>query len=307
MADISLPSPRIVTPRSEFVWGAAAALAAVTIWALWIVGTRHAVQHSLDPAAIALLRYAVPALVFLGVGLRVGLRPRGVSWGLLALMLGSGTPYFIVVATGMRFAPAADAGPLLPGTMPLFVAVILAVWFREGLGAARIVGLILIAAGIAAIGGSGLLDTASGAWRGHILFVLGAFLWALYTVAFKRSGMTATEAVAVVSLWSTLLVLPWGGPALIQAMTEGHWRDLALQTLLQGVLSGVIAHVLYGLAIVRLGASRGAAFVALMPAMAAVFAIPLLGEIPTTAAVLGVVATGLGVALAAGVFNRTEA
>ncbi len=306
MADISLSLPRSLDRRSEFAWGAAAALAAVTIWALWIVGTRHAVQHALDPSAIALLRYAVPALVFLGVALRTGLKPRGVSWRLLALMLGSGAPYFIVVATGMRFAPAADAGPLLPGTMPLFVAVISAIWFRERLGGLRIAGLLLIAAGIAAIGGLGILDAASGAWRGHLLFVLGALLWALYTIAFKRSGLSATEAVAVVSLCSTLLVLPWGGPALVHAMTEGYWRDLALQTLLQGVFSGVVAHVLYGHAIVRLGASRGAAFVALMPALAAVFAIPLLGEIPTTAAVLGVIASGLGVALAAGVFGRTR-
>jgi drug/metabolite transporter (DMT)-like permease len=294
MADLSL-STRI-TSGSSPVWGVAAALAAVTLWALWIVGTRHAVSR-LDPAAIALLRYGVPALVFAGVTMRIGLLPRGVPWRLLALMLGSGAPYFLVVATGMRYAPAADAGPLLPGTMPLIVALISAFWFRERLGGVRILGLVLIAAGIVAIGGLGLADTASGAWRGHLLFVLGALLWALYTIAFKRSGLDATAAVAVVSLWSTVMVLPWGAPALLQAMSDGLWRDLVLQTLLQGVLSGVVAHVLYGHAIASLGATRGAAFVALMPALTAVFAIPLLGEVPTAAAVVGIVATGLGVLL----------
>lgn len=91
MADISLSVPRI--RDAGLLWGAAAALAAVAIWALWIVATRHAVSHALAPAAVALTRYAVPALAFLGVALRVGLKPRGVSWRVLALMVtGAGAP-----------------------------------------------------------------------------------------------------------------------------------------------------------------------------------------------------------------------
>lgn len=305
MADISLSVPRI--RDAGLLWGAAAALAAVAIWALWIVATRHAVSHALAPAAVALTRYAVPALAFLGVALRVGLKPRGVSWRVLALMVtGAGAPYFLIVATGMRFAPAADAGPLLPGTMPLILVVISVAGFGERLGASRLAGLVLIAAGIGAIGGHGLLDAASGAWRGHLLFVAGAFVWALYTLAFKRSGLSATQAVAVVSLWSFLMVLPWGGPAVAEAVAQGHWRDLAVQTLVQGACSGVVAHVLYGFAITRLGATRGAAFVALMPALAAVLAVPILGEIPSPAAIAGILATGLGVALLAGLFQRQK-
>src|SRR5262249_52691305 len=40
---------------------------------------------------------------------------------------GDSTPYALVVAVGLRFAPAYDAGALNPGCMPLFVALIAAI------------------------------------------------------------------------------------------------------------------------------------------------------------------------------------
>jgi drug/metabolite transporter (DMT)-like permease len=69
------------------------------------------------------------------------------------------------------------------------------------------------------------------------------------------------------------------------------------------VLSGVVAIVLYGIALTRLGATRGAALTGLVPALAAVLAIPLLGEWPGAATVVAIVATTLGVALAAGALD----
>jgi drug/metabolite transporter (DMT)-like permease len=50
----------------------------------------------------------------------------------------------------------------------------------------------------------------------------------------------------------------------------------------------------------RLGASKGAAFVALVPVVATILAIPLLGEWPDAASIVGVVTTSLGVLLASG-------
>ncbi len=64
--------------RRDTLIGSAAAIFAVTIWAAWIVGTRHAVTGTLPPEAVGLLRMAVPALLFMPVWLRVGVAPRGV-------------------------------------------------------------------------------------------------------------------------------------------------------------------------------------------------------------------------------------
>ncbi|HEX2553678.1 MAG TPA: DMT family transporter [Microvirga sp.] len=283
-----------------------AALGTVVIWALWMVGTRHAVTHDLPPSAIGILRFGVPALVLAPFWWRTGLVPRRLP-PLVALgLLGSGAPFFLIVATGMRFAPAADVGPLLPGTMPLFVALIGLVLFGERLGRWRLLGFGLIALGIASIAGRGLLDSAGGAWRGHALLLAGAFLWGLYTHAYRRSGLSPAEGAALVGVWSVILLAPFGAPALAAALAQGLAGAVVVQALLQGALSGVAAIVLYGFAIDRLGASRAAAVSPLGPVLAALLAIPVLGEWPDAAAVFGLAAATLGVVLASGLLGRDK-
>ncbi len=284
--------------RPSAAIGVAAALGSVAIWAGWIVGTRHAVTHALDPETVGLLRFGVPALVFLPVLLRTGLMPRAIGPITLVSLMGAGAPFFITVAYAMAQAPAADIGPLLPGTMPLFVALIAVLVFGEPLGRWRGLGLALVAAGIFAIGGRGVF-AADDIWRGHGLLLAGALMWAIYTHAFKRSGLSALEAAAIVAAWSTIMLIPVGVPSLLRALEHGLARDVIVQGVVQGLLSGVIAIVLYGVAVTRLGAARASVYVALVPPLAMLIAIPVLGEWPDTAAMIGIAATAVGVALAA--------
>ncbi|HZH52537.1 MAG TPA: DMT family transporter [Microvirga sp.] len=296
--------PNMVRRDRGVLLGWLAALATVTIWAVWMVATRHAVTHDLPPAAVGLLRFAVPALMLAPFVWRTGLFPKGLHPLAGLCLLGSGAPFFIVVAFGMQFAPAAEIGPLLPGTMPLFVALIGWLVFGERLGRIRLVGFGLILIGVGVIGGRGLLEPAEGAWRGHLLLLSGACMWGVYTHGYRRSGLSAFQAAALVGIWSVVLLLPLGGPALVVALTGGLAGAVVLQAFLQGFVSGVLGIVLYGFAIDRLGASRAAALSPLGPVLAAAIAVPVLGEIPGAAAVAGLAAVTLGVVLASGVLSR---
>jgi drug/metabolite transporter (DMT)-like permease len=287
--------------------GSAAAIFAVSIWAAWIVGTRHAVTGTLPPEAVGLLRMLVPAIVFAPVWLRAGMAPQGKRLLIALCVLGAGAPFFVIVATGFRFAPAADIGPLLPGTMPLFTALLVVLIERERMGALRLVGYALIVAGIVAIAGRGLLDFSTGAWRGHTLVLLGAFLWAIYTLAFRKSRLGAIEGAALIAVWSSLLLLPFGTLPLVDAWRAGHGWEIAVQAVIQGVLSGILGLIGYGIAVNRIGSSRAAAFAALAPGMAALIAIPVLGEWPDAAAIAGIAATSVGVVLASGALARSTA
>ena len=292
--------------RRNVLIGSAAALATVLIWAGWVVATRHAAQ-TLPIGAVGLLRYGVPVLALAPIWLRTGLLPRGVSpWLLFVMVAGSGAPFFVLVANGMRFAPAAEVGPLLPGAMPLFVAVMSYVLDRERPSILRKTGFLLIAAGIATIVGYEATLGSASAGPGHFLVLTGALSWAAYTIAFRRSGLTAFEGAALVAVWSTIMMLPFGALPLIEALQAGRGGEIATQALVQGALSGIVAVVLFGVSILRLGASRAAAFAALIPALAALLAIPALGEIPAGAAIIGIVATSVGVALASGAFERAR-
>ena len=128
-------------------------------------------------------------------------------------------------------------------------------------------------------------------------------MWAGYTLAFRRTGLKATETVGLVGLWSAVILTPYGLPGVIDAVSAGYGREILIQLLIQGLLSGVVALVAFGIAIERLGSSRAASFTGLVPALAAVIAVPVLGEHPDTAAIIGVVATGVGVTLASGAFS----
>ncbi len=281
-----------------------AALATVTIWAVWAVATRHAVTHDLPPAAVGLLRFGTPALMLISITWRIGLFPKGLGVAKGLGLLGSGAPFFLVVGWGMQFAPAAEIGPLLPGTMPLFVALIGWLAFGERLERLRILGFALILIGVVCIGGYGLLFAGNGAWRGHVLLLGGACLWGIYTHAYRRSGLSALQAAALIGLWSFLMLLPFGVPPLIRALGAGLAGPVVLQALLQGFLAGVAGIVLYGLAVDRLGASRAAAVSPLAIVLGALIAIPVLGEIPDAAALIGITLATLGVVLASGILSQ---
>ena len=76
--------------------------------------------------------------------------------------------------------------------------------------------------------------------------------------------------------------------------------DIALQAFVQGFLTAVISLVLYGRAVSILGASSGAAFPALCPALTAVLAIPILGEWPAAMDWIAIILISVGVYVVSG-------
>lgn len=80
----------------------------------------------------------------------------------------------------------------------------------------------------------------------------------------------------------------------------GPLSDIALQAVVQGVLTAIVALLLYGRMIGLLGATRGAAFVALTPATTALLAIPVLGEWPSAVDWMAIALISLGVSVVTG-------
>lgn len=285
--------------RSTFL-GLLAALAAALIGSGWQITSRHGVTTTLGPAELAVLRYGVPALLLLPVLLRfTGLLPAGLPRARLAmLVVGGGFPFGLMVMAGAQWAPAAHIGVFASGTLPLFTA--LGARWVDGtpITGLRLAGLVLVVVGVA---GFGLVDPAGLAltWRGDLCFLFASMLWAGYTLASRRAGLSPWQGTALVNAWSALLLLPLvllvGAPRLFTA----PWTDVAWQALGQGVMAGLLGLVTYLAAVAHLGAARAALSAALVPLLTAMGAAALLGEPlqPQTAAAAAVVA--LGVLLAA--------
>jgi drug/metabolite transporter (DMT)-like permease len=157
---------------SRYGRGALCGIAAVSIWAGWIVAARFGVKTRLTPWDIAFLRFAVAGVILMPVLVRKGLALDRLGWaGLVAIVVGGGAPMVLVANVGLLYAPAAHGGALFPGVMPLCVAVLASIVLREQFSAARRTGLVLIL-----VGAVTLLGAASGAAFGALCPVMTAFL-----------------------------------------------------------------------------------------------------------------------------------
>ncbi len=293
---------RLDAGQRDTAIGVGAALVAVAVWGGALSVTRSGVTGSATFGAhdIVVLRFLAPSLVLLPVLLRAGtlpLRRAGVA-AILALLVGGGAPFVLLVAAGLRLAPAAEAGALLPSAMPLFVALLSAVLLGERLGRLRLAGLGLVAMAVGLIAGPAMLAVGDSGFGGHVLLLLAALVAAGYTIAMRKAGLSAPHAAALVSGASVLTF----GPIYLVALDPGILRasaaELAAQVACQGLLAGLVAPIAFATAIARLGATRAAAFGGLTPVVAAATGVLLLGETPDAVTVVAVAVASLGVVLA---------
>jgi drug/metabolite transporter (DMT)-like permease len=293
----------VQSAQSAYLKGAVFGFAAASIWAGWSVITRLAVTTRLDAWDVAALRFGVAGPLLLPVLLWRGLARDRLGWlGLAAIIAGLGAPYVLAAAGGLHFAPASDQGALNPGCMPLFVALIAASVLGERLSSARKLGLSLIVAG-ALIIVSG--HAWSAAWSisrtlGDALFLVAAFLSACFTVAMRQAKLDPLHAAALVATGSLVIYLPVYLTFFGTRLAQLPLADFAVQALFQGVVVTIVSLLLYGRAVALLGASGGSAFGALVPALSALFAIPLLDEWPSETDWMGIVLISFGVYLTSG-------
>jgi len=282
--------------------GLAFGLAAALIGGGWQVATRLSTTTTIPASDLVALRYGIPALLLLPIAWRRGLLPRAVPRRLLALMLcGAGLPFGLLAMGGSRFAPSSHMGVLMAGAAPLIAAGLAWALWRERPDRHRSAGLALLAAGVLTLCSASLADWAADSWRGDLMFLLAATLWAGYTLAFRRSGLGAWHVAALINLWSALALLPWlllrGTPLFADAPLS----DIAWQVLWQGLLAGVLGLWTYSVAITRLGAPSAAAFGALAPVVSAVGGWWWIGDRLSVVDLVAIGCAVAGVLLAAGV------
>jgi drug/metabolite transporter (DMT)-like permease len=97
----------------DSITGAVCAVAAVAIWAGWLVIMGLGIMINIAAPDLAALRFAVAGLILLPIVLRRGLASDRLGlWGLAALVIGNGAPFVLLVGVGLLFAPVAHAGAL---------------------------------------------------------------------------------------------------------------------------------------------------------------------------------------------------
>jgi len=289
--------PRRPALARSTVIGLAAVAAVVALWSSFALSARALEGAGLTMADAAIVRFAVPALVlspWISRTLRALRRERAL---IVALVLLAGLPHYLLFAWGAHLTSAALTGLLVPGTVPLFVTLLLFARSRRGIPRRRALALAAIVAGVAA----SAVFTGGSAGPGGIAVLLAAgFVWAAYTVGLARTRLDPVGVIVVVSLASLLgaAVLAATG-ALPSHLFSGSIDLGALggYALVQGIGTGLLSTACYVVAVKNLGSSIPAAAGALSPVLTAVVAAPLLGEPVTAGLALALALIASGVAL----------
>ena len=247
------------------------------------------------------VRFGVAGSLLLPYFVSKGLALERLGWiGLAAIVIGCGAPMVLLANLGLLFAPAAHAGALFPGVMPLMVAILAAAILKEAFSVRKRIGLALIVTGGIAIvwGTGGTLGTAQNV--GHALFLAAGLAWAGYTIALRAARLAGLHAAAIAAVISLALYLPAYAYGSGTSIFQAPLSDIALQAIVQGLLTGIVGLLLYGRMVRILGASVGSAFVALTPVMTALMAIPVLGEWPSAIDCVAIALISVGVYVVSG-------
>jgi len=300
MHTATLDRARVYSDRSV---GIGAAVVTVLVWSAFIVIARASADAShggtLTPFDIVFCRLLAAGSVLLPWGALLSYRDRirGLGQSSLAgisplslrvtasVGLFGGLLYALVAYNGFVFAPAAHASVLLPGSLPLWTALLAALFLNEHITPARALGLGLIVLGDLLVGGSSLLRALDGGavWKGDLLFMVGALCWAGYSVLARHYRLDAVRATIAITAFAFVIYVPIYGVLSLNHWVDSKlltapWQELAFQAGFQGWGSVVISGITFTKMIQYFGPVRSTMITALVPGLSALAAVLLLAE-----------------------------
>ena len=286
--------------------GVLVALITVSIWAVFIVATRFSVSTNFTVEEVLILRLVPSTLIMAPFMIKYDLIPRGLSWlkaGML--MIGASAIFPYIVSSGLSFAPASDGGVLAPGMLPFWTALAAFFILGEKLDQVRQIGLLIILMGALMVGlWQIIFNSDEGVWRGHILFLIGSGLFAIYSVIFRQSGLTPLHGLLIGLFWGTLFITPI---LLLTGKVTFHdvsAFDIGITIFIQSLVIGILATILFNYGVRLIGASEMGAFGALTPILAMMGGILFLNESVPAIKMAGIFLVAIGVFLASGILKQ---
>ncbi|WP_432454485.1 DMT family transporter [Agarivorans sp. QJM3NY_29] len=283
--------------------GVGLGLIASMIWGSWPVVSKVAALQSLSPLDIATLRFSIAGFILLPVLLFHAIKLSVIFSKGAILAVGAGAPYVILATSGINLSSSAHFGTIAPSTMLVFSTLGSMFCFADKLTPSRWLGIVLIISGIVFIGKSSFEELNADILLGDLMFVGCGVLWASFTLLCKFWQLNSWVATAMVSVVSAVVCLPISLLFNPGALTQLPVDMLVNHGLYQGVLVAIVALYCYAKSISILGAAKGAIFAALVPPIALVLGVIVLGESLTSAEFIGSAGIFLGMLFSLGMIK----
>lgn len=202
--------------------------------------------------------------------------------------------YNFFFLTGLRYTTA-SSGALIAGSNPVLITIFAILFLGEPRGLHKALGILCGMVGVTLVIGVDALEGTN--WEGNILIFLGMVAWASYSTRIKQltSHYSSFELTTYGVVCGTIILFPlaileWN----FKLYEPGHlhiWGGI----LYLAIFATCVGFALFNRSLKRIGASRTAIFINLVPIFGSTFAILLLDETLTLLKVLGLVFVIVGV------------
>ncbi|NQW02277.1 MAG: DMT family transporter [Rhodospirillales bacterium] len=287
----------MIRPSFEKWSGYLSGVGTICIWAGFIVFSRMGMVGNLNAFDITALRFVVSFLITVPFVYAYWPRHLPLYKSLILSACGPGALYSMLMFSGLETSPAAYAGVFANGTLPIFTAIIALFLMGSKLGGRGAVAIAIIFAGGMAVGYTGLIAGGREALQGIAYFLCASFLLAVYFVCLQHWKLTPRQAMIVVNVPTALAYLPVWYFFLPSTMASASTGEILFHGLFQGIGPGVLAVLLMAYTVQKLGPTVNAGFAASVPTVAALVAVPVLGEHLGSVAWIGMGAVTVGLLL----------
>jgi drug/metabolite transporter (DMT)-like permease len=278
----------------------------VLVWSGWMIVSSYGVRNSLSAYDITALRFGAAGLVMLPLLIKRGWKmgPWGILSGILLSAL-MGSVYNVVTISGMKFAPASHAAGLINSSVVAMTTIGGILLLKEKTTTLKLIGIAISMLGVLTIVDVLNAESLKGDMAlGHLFFLIGGTMWALYALLMRIWKLDPVHVAAGVCVYSALTYLPVYFTMLPVTIGWHNWDAALFQAVYQGLINSVLSLIAYNRGVALLGVSQSSAYIPLIPVIATLTAIPLLGQEPTLFDAIGIALVAGGVLLSSGAIRR---
>lgn len=286
-----------MTVEKRKVWAHIAGILTAVIWGTTFISTKVLLED-FEPIAVLLYRFII-AYVALSI-----IKPKPLAfeslkkefWYFLAGLLGV-TIYFLFENIGLTYTLASNASVIV-STAPLFTALLVFMFLKnEKPKKYFFIGFLFAMSGIALISFQGT-STLELHVIGDLLALGAAIVWAFYSVILKKHVDMSKQMIEItkrIIFYGILTMLPFGAVYGAKLDLNKLFSGVNLGNFLYlGIGASAICYVTWNYSLEVLGALKASLYIYLVPVIAIITSVVVLGEPFTLTVAAGVVLTLAG-------------